>query len=193
MLPVSLTHDLARLTPNRQYLNGCWINRWPLLPSCHGTLLTVLPDDGEGTSGEDFLTGDDEGINPKSGNNRANGNSKNPADRKNKDLTDEEVESPTAAKTKAPKGENEDTISRSIRQLERSIGQQKRTNDELQYYLLVHNVNDEGFHTMAAYAEQLKLQLAEQERLYNALTQVADQRSISISTSSFIPNRRTPR
>ena len=184
MLPVSLTHDLARLTPNRQYLNGCWINRWPLLPSCHGTLLTVLPDDGEGTSGEDFLTGDDERINPKSGNNRANGNSKNPADGKNKELTDEEVESPTAAKTKAPKGENEDTISRIIRQLEKSIGQQKRTNDELQYYLLVHNVNDEGFHTMAAYAEQMKLQLAEQERLYNALTQVADQRSISISTVS---------
>ena len=184
MLPVSLTHDLARLTPNRQYLNGCWINRWPLLPSCHGTLLTVLPDDGEWTSGEDFLTGEDEGINPKSGNNRANGNSKNPADGKNKDLTDEEVESPTAAKTKAPKGENEDTISQIIRQLEKSISQHKRTGDELQYYLLVHNVNDEGFHTMAEYAEQMKLQLAEEQRLYKALTQVTDQRRISINTVS---------
>lgn len=88
--------------------SGCWINKYPLMPSCHGRLLISQPFEGD-----DKLLA------------YANSNI-------------------------------QELIARTITSLEKEKECYRKRRSELDYYLNTHSVKDEGYNSIAAYANSEK-------------------------------------
>lgn len=103
------------------YTTAIWVNRWPLLPSCAGLMLT------------------------------ANG--------------DSTVEKRLVLANKTMP----DIIRKAIGNTTESISQLGRMQEEADYYMAIHNVNDDGYNVMAEFDENLKERREKAERLLAAL------------------------
>ena len=102
---LSLKADSSVMT--RFYATGCWVDRYPFVPSCRGTLLV------------------------------ANGDS---AD---------------AGRLSAAGGRLRTVLRREAARLAVAAERLGRVTEEIDYYMRVHNVNDDGFNVMAAYSEEV--------------------------------------
>lgn len=100
----------------RSIINGCWVNKYPFIPSCHGMILTADPDS-------------------------------------------------TCHKTLADANKNiANVIKKTAERLENEIKSLNKKDEELKYYLSVHNVNDDGYNTMAYLDGRLKQQKEQAEK-----------------------------
>ena len=118
------------LHKNRRFTVGFWINRYPLLPSCRGCIVTA----GIDTS----------------------------PDR----ITDSTVTSLVIGRLKTMFTAHRDSLI--------SI------TDELDYYLRVHDVQDEGFHSISQYATQLQTERQHADSVLSALKQLTDLSQLTI-------------
>lgn len=114
---------------------GCWMNRWPAVPSCRGRLVTVLPR-------------------------------------------------PVAADI-ADSAWAEPLLRRLLEKARRDIGdslQWARSEDsELQYYLRVHGVQDEGYQQIASIAATVKAKLQSLERTAATVDSLLDRPAIVLT------------
>ncbi len=100
----------------RSIINGCWVNKYAFMPSCHGMILTTDPDS-------------------------------------------------MAYKTLAAANKNiGNVIKNTAERLESAIKSLSKKDEELRYYLSVHNVNDDGYNTMAYLDGRLKQQKEQAEK-----------------------------
>lgn len=121
---------------------GCWMNRWPGVPSCRGRIVTVLPADGIALAAS--------GNAAKASADGADGTAAGAAVR----MGDREVRS-LLAKTRTGVAD--------------SLARARAEDSELQYYLRVHGVQDEGYQQIAALATTLKKRVAALEATAHAI------------------------
>ena len=121
---MTLKADTAATT--KRYATGCWVNKYPLFPSCPGLLLTANADS---TAWENVAAA-------------------------NKDIRR--------------------TLAKAAKRIDGTINQLKRKIEETDYYMKVHNVNDDGYNIMAVLAEDIKRQKAEAEKLAATLKTAAE-------------------
>lgn len=127
---MTLKADTAATT--KRYATGCWVNRYPLFPSCPGLLLTANADS---TAWENVAAA-------------------------NKDIRR--------------------TLAKAAKRIDGTINQLKRKIEETDYYMKVHNVNDDGYNIMAVLAEDIKRQKAEAEKLAATLKTAAESEQAEI-------------
>ncbi len=135
------------LHKNRRFTVGFWINRYPLLPSCRGCIVTA----GIDTS----------------------------PDR----ITDSTVTSLVIGRLRTTFTARRDSLI--------SI------TDELDYYLRVHDVQDEGFHSISQYAARLRTERQHADSVLSALKQLTDLSQLTIRrrriyTLLYYSDRKTP-
>lgn len=119
---LSLKADSSVMT--RFYATGCWVDRYPFVPSCRGTLLV------------------------------ANGDS---AD---------------AGRLSAAGGRLRTVLRREAARLASAAERLGRVTEEIDYYMRVHNVNDDGFNVMSAYSEEVKAARLRTDSLSAALARL---------------------
>ena len=71
-------------------------------------------------------------------------------------------------------------IKKTIEETEDSLETNRRRTVELDYYLDTHSVKDEGYNTMAAYADENKRRRASMEKALKILKDIKDKKGISI-------------
>lgn len=116
---------------------GCWINRWPLLPSCNGRIFTVAPF----------------------GNN------------------DEMLGIANADINK--------TICRTLEKAKDAARQDRKKQSELEYYLNTHSVKDEGYNTMADYAENNRMNKEKLEKGIKILEKLKETKGLKIKKNRY--------
>lgn len=119
-------------TITKTYITACWVNRWPLLPSCNGLLLTA---NGDSTAEKKLAE----------------------ANKKMSEIIRKAVEG---------------TLTR--------LELLDKTAEETDYYMKTHNVNDDGYNTIAEYAAGLKQRKADAEKLLSLLTSASEGRHTAI-------------
>lgn len=130
-LPVGLSLSADEAAVSRLAV-GCWMNRWPMLPSCRGRIVTALPD--------------------------------------------------TARTPKAPAAR---LLAAACRRLSADVRLAEHDKAELDYYMRVHGVQDEGYQNIAAMASHRAAALVALRRT----KAVAD--SLMASQSPLTVTRRT--
>lgn len=117
---------------DRMFTTGCFVNKYPMFPSCRGLILSINPDS---TACERLNT----------------------ANKKIRDIISEKADD-----------------------LKESIARIDKEQEELDYYLSIHNVNDDGYNVMADYSEQLKRRKMQTERMAAALGTMSEKKRIEI-------------
>ena len=130
--PEGLSPSAGQDVAVKTYATACWVNRWPLLPSCNGMLLTANSD----SAAEKRLA---------------------------------------AANRKMP-----EIIRKAIEYTRTRVELLDRTIEETGYYMKTHNVNDDGYNTIAEYAAGLEQRKAKAEKLLSALTAASKRRQTAI-------------
>ena len=113
-------------------INGCWVNEYAFMPSCHGMILTTDPDS-------------------------------------------------MAYKTMASANRNiKNVIKKTAERLESAIKSLNKKDEELKYYLSVHNVSDDGYNTMAYLDSRLKKQKEQAEKALEVIKKAETAKKASI-------------
>lgn len=119
---ITLPQDSSAVS--RRMTTGCFVNKYPLLPSCHGLILTVNPDSMAGR------------------------------------------------RLARMNGEAAVFVRKHIGRLEKRMERLGREQENLDYYLRIHNVNDDGYNVMADLAARRKAAMGHTGKVLAALKKV---------------------
>ncbi len=128
-----LSLEAGPAVTTKTYATGCWVNEYPIFPSCPGLLLTTNND---------------------------------------------------SAAEKAVAGANKDiraVVRNEAGRLAAAIRRLEQKEEEADYYMRVHNVNDDGYNVMAAYAEDIRRRKDKAGRLAGALKALADNKDMKMT------------
>ena len=131
-LPEGLSPTAGQEVMTKSYATACWVNRYPLFPSCPGLLMTAVNDSAE-------------------------------------------VKAETLANR-----DIRQTIKRTADRLAERLKNLENSADETNYYLSVHNVNDDGYNVMAEYSEQIKEKISTAAAMLTTLRSIQDKSQTEI-------------